>query len=505
MVWVSMVYAYRADRAMTALEPAIVPGPARRPLSSRPTIRLARAENVGFLIAGASFLLGAHLIRQFPVMYWGDPYARLENHDHLLVDRWLPLLQALLDGIARVTTSLTAMRLVLCSIGALTVLSGYTLAACLFDPLAAALFAVLLATTPLFVALSIVPYQEVLFLGLAFAGLVLHLRSSGPSGSRWAAVAFNLACLTRYEGWVLVALLAAFEAGRGRFAVRGTLAIGARYGWTALGWILVLLVSHNIGRLTGHHATDHPSPSELLRDNFHQLRGQIGNDLLIVMAAVGAMTALATKQRSRPHAIILSFVLVSLAYDVFADPYSPRNLRQTFLPLVFVLFYASSGLVLVLRRGVNRLSERHPSAILRASVAAAALVFAFVFTPRAVVFVRSSADEPDDRVVFAVAQRIKASADGGRPDGRVVMLSTNELHAAIFATYTGIPRERIVTPAGGRLLADTRYVVDIRLPSAAPAADAVAVRELLESGAIPAEIFRVDSAVAWIIHSPITK
>ena len=45
------------------------------------------------LVAVASFVLSAALIRRYPVMYWYDPYGRVAGRDHILRDRWLPLLQ----------------------------------------------------------------------------------------------------------------------------------------------------------------------------------------------------------------------------------------------------------------------------------------------------------------------------------------------------------------------------------------------------------------------------
>jgi hypothetical protein len=435
------------------------------------------------LIAGASFLLGAWLVWRFPVMYWGDPFARLENRDRLLVDRWLPLLQALLDAMARVTGSLTAMRLVLCAIGALAVAAAHALAGVLVGPLAAALFAVLLATTPLYVALSIVPYQEALFLGLACAGLALHFGPGGPNRTRWAAVAFNLACLTRYEGWVLVGVVALFEG-------RGALRVGLRYGWTALAWLLVLLLAHRTGGLTADRSPAHAGFAALWGGYLHQLRAQIGCDLLIVTAAIG-VAAVAARDRARPHAVLLSFVIASVALIFILHPYSAENLRQTFLPLVIVLLYGASGAVVLLERAL-----RARPRLLPAAIAATALASAILFTPRAVAFVRAASSEPDGRVVFAVAQRIRESA-GGAPGGRIVMLSTSELQAAILATYAGIPRERIVTPAAGRLPPDARYVVEIQLDSALPVPDAAAVRRQLA----PAQPWRLDSALVW----PITR
>ncbi len=200
------------------------------------------------LAAATSFVLGVALIHRHPVMYWADPYARLVNRGSLFVDRWLPLLQLVIYAVGKLTLRIVVLRIVLSAIGALTVVAGSLLAAELFNPAVAALFGVFLATNPMFVALSIVPYQEVLFLGLVLAGLSMHLRPDNRRNRILATLAFNLACLTRYEGWILVAVLAVSDllggiAGRGfRRALEATATLSARYGWPALAWILYLIL-----------------------------------------------------------------------------------------------------------------------------------------------------------------------------------------------------------------------------------------------------------------------
>lgn len=460
---------------------------------------------VPLAMAVASFVFGAILIHKFPVMYWGDPYARLENRDRVLVDRWLPLLQVLLDGINRLTPNVSTMRLVLSALGAMTVVAGYEFTARLFNVWSAAVFAILLATNPLFVALSIVPYQEVLFSGLLFSALALHVGAFGPRRPLATAILFNLACLTRYEGWVVVGLLASFEGIRARPPARPlavAFATASRYGWTAPAWLLGLTMAHRLGILQGNHPPTRLGLGEWSRDYLHQLRGQVGNDALIVAAVAGVTIVCTQKKGARIHASLVLFVLASIGITFITNPYSVGNLRQTFLPVVFVLFYSAFGLVFILERIVGRINIRYRAAMLSVAIGILATGFALVFVPRAFAFVQAAANEPDARVVFEVAQRINTAAVRDRSRSLVVMLSTNELHAAVLATYTGLPRDRIVTSLGDRLPPETRYVVDIQLSSATAWPGSAAWRKRLESGAILARKSCLDSAVLWTIQEP---
>jgi hypothetical protein len=484
---------------------ASLPGPRAEKLGKRPSPTWGP---VPLSIAGASFAFAAILIQRFPVIYWGDPYARLEHRHQLLVDRWLPLLQLLVDGVAVLTPDLTAVRLTLAAVGALTVLAGYRLAARVHDSRSAGVFAVLLATNPLFVALAIVPYQEILFAGLVFAGLAAHVGRRGAGPDLRAALLFNLACLTRYESWVLVGLLALFEARRVRptaRAFRTAVALAARYGWTAAAWILILTGTHNLGRLAG--ATPPPRQSLGVWGHalFHQLRWQLASDVLFTLALVGVAGALAKRGRARVHAsFALCFALASLGIIFFANPYSPENLRLTFIPLVFILFYAALGLVFILERIVGELQTRHRDRLVPAAAGLATAALAVVCAPHAGAFVAAAANELDARTMFQVAQRLETTSAAPGPT-RIVMLSADPFYASVLAIYSGVPRDRIVTSPARRLRADARYVIDVRLPKATLSDSAALWRADLESGAVLAASARVDAAVVWTLQGPVEK
>jgi hypothetical protein len=217
------------------------------------SVTLAKA--MPFLLAAASFGFAAALIVRHPAMFWGDAYARVLNRDHILVDRWLPIIQLVVHGVGTLTRSIEALRLVDAAIAALVILSAASFGARLFNHSTGMLFATLLATNAMFVSLSLGPYQEVPFAGLIFAGLSYDARRDSRCNRWLAAVAFNLACLTRYEGWILVAVLATgdlVQEAAKRGIVKGILAavvLVGRYGATAFGWLVTLLLLGEAGRL----------------------------------------------------------------------------------------------------------------------------------------------------------------------------------------------------------------------------------------------------------------
>lgn len=98
------------------------------------------------------------------------------------------------------------LRIFLACISGLACGSAYLLGQRLFDNKVGILWATLLMVCPLFVCVSIVPYQEALFLFLVFMGMYFYL--SDESSSIYPSPFFiSLSCLTRYEGWILCGII----------------------------------------------------------------------------------------------------------------------------------------------------------------------------------------------------------------------------------------------------------------------------------------------------------
>jgi hypothetical protein len=185
-------------------------------------------------VFGLGLALRLGLIFRFPVIFGGDSMARILHRDQILLSHQLPLLQLIVYGISRVTHNYLIMQCAMALIGASAGAAFYFLLSDLLEERAAFLGALLLATNPFLAALSIVPYQESLMLGLLF--LAFHFFYVNRPFA--ASLCLGLACFTRFEAWAAAPVLAlAYIAVRGMrpaAILRGSLL----FGWAPLAWIV---------------------------------------------------------------------------------------------------------------------------------------------------------------------------------------------------------------------------------------------------------------------------
>jgi hypothetical protein len=480
-------------------------GPARRRL----TLPLRETEPprlwpITLLLGAGSLAFYAILIREHPPIYWGDGHGRVAERAHVLVGRWLPLLQFIVFAVGKLTGRLEPLRFVLATIAAFTVGSAVRLGSSLATRATGIAFGALLATNLLFVALAIVPYQEVLFAGLVFTGLALERRA--PPGQAWlAAVALNLACLTRYEGWILVGALAGAELISGMAhggparGIRAAAACAARNGGTAIGWVVLLAVSRGGWRVSGSLMHARKGPWETVPEYVRQCGWQLNSRPLLAAAAVGMVVSFARAGERRRHAVVLGFVLASAVFILVDQPYSIGNLRQTFLPVTFALLYASIGFELLVRTSLSWL----PLAARRTVPAAVLGVIVGVLSVKsakgAARFVAASADE--FRGDYVVGRWLELLPSGEKARAHVALIDPGDPDTTAIALYAGIPEARIVT-ASASLPAGTTHVVHIDRPGAAPSSDARRLIERLDDGTVPATATHLESAVVWALSAP---
>jgi hypothetical protein len=469
-----------------------------------PRSALVQRLLVPFALALGSMAFALALVRAHPAMYWYDPYGRVAFRDHLALGRWLPLLQVVVYAVGKVTHSVAALRIVLAAIGALTVAAAYSFAARIFNRTTGVVFAVLLATNPLFVAISIVPYQEVLFIGLVFAGLSFHDTSDARRfGWLPAAAALNLACLTRYEAWIVVALLCvgavlrhAAEGQPARGLRTGAL-LAARYGGlAAIGW-LVLAPRELFGR---------PEPGRdlgaLLGAQLEQLRWQLGMRWLLPLSLPGAVLAFARRGRRLAMVGILAFMTAVVLVAAIGGPYSAGNLRQTFIPVIVVLgcaaFALERGVAFVVDRLVRPPHARAVAARL-AIVATAAAIIAIGAASEAARFVAQSSDEFDFRAPAAIGAWFRTIPHDARRPIRVVVTSDERIFPCVLAVHADIPLDR-VQPAAADIPVGTTHVVEIRPPGRGPSPASAGLLQRLITGAVPADPVRLDVGTIWALH-----
>src|SRR5262249_13045445 len=128
---------------------------------------------------------------------------RLLNRDRILLSYQLPLLQIGIWSLSRISTDPLLIRVFMAALGAIAGVAFYLFASDFVDQQSAFWAALLFATNPFVVAISTVPYQEILMLaGLLFCFHFFYRE-------RWfaASICLGLACFTRFESWLACPVL----------------------------------------------------------------------------------------------------------------------------------------------------------------------------------------------------------------------------------------------------------------------------------------------------------
>ncbi|GEM_PF-3035088 len=148
----------------------------------------------------------------FPVPYGNDAAGRLYFRDSILTWHWLPFTQAIVYLTYWLTNSVWVVRLIFAVAGSLAAVAFAFYLQALASRRAAWIGGTLFTINAHAVYLSLMPYQEIVFLGLLFGSLAFFiLEESAPLRARYfliGSLLYGLACLTRYEAWfILPALL----------------------------------------------------------------------------------------------------------------------------------------------------------------------------------------------------------------------------------------------------------------------------------------------------------
>jgi hypothetical protein len=235
-----------------------------------------RFELLTVLLLG--LLVRIAFVHVHPAIYGGDTLARIMNADRILLAYQLPLLQLLIYLANLVSGEPLLIRYLMSLVGALAGAAFYLFSATLLDRPTARLASLFFIFNPFLLVHSIVPYQEILMLLFLCLGLHCLLRSTSvprwtrgelrgvegndtrtnhslttlsKGGGRrlqpsigWASLLLGLACLTRYEAWVIAATAGLYyvgtlKDGSPRNTIRLLMRTIALFGWAPLLWILL--------------------------------------------------------------------------------------------------------------------------------------------------------------------------------------------------------------------------------------------------------------------------
>jgi hypothetical protein len=192
----------------------------------------ARCPAAWFVLA-AGFLLKAVLLICFPALYGGDTVFHLRNHEHLMVAHQPPMLQVLIYVMHRVSTNPIACRLMMISIGAFAGLGFYLLCRRLMNATAAFWAALFFVTNPFLNEVSLVPFQEILLVGLLCFAIYCYLAGHLIAASAVLACA----CWTRYEGWIICPVLIVDYLNRKRWTPMNGIRAALLFAAGPLVWI----------------------------------------------------------------------------------------------------------------------------------------------------------------------------------------------------------------------------------------------------------------------------
>jgi len=179
-------------------------------------------------------ILRIWLIAHWPIIFGGDTILRMANREHVLLSYQLPGLQAVLHYLTKISESPALARYAMALIGSTAGLGFYCLASHYIEQEHAFYAGLFFVTNPFLLALSTVPYQEILMLAGLFFGFHFFFTGNLPA----ASLTLGLACLTRYEAWAACPVLVLAHAVEKRWRLIEVVKALLLYGWAPLAWIV---------------------------------------------------------------------------------------------------------------------------------------------------------------------------------------------------------------------------------------------------------------------------
>src|SRR5258708_616630 len=293
------------------------------------------------------FALAASIIFTNPIIFGGDTLLRLMNRDHLLMGHQLPMLQVLIAAVTKISANPIWVRYLDAVIGGITGVGFVCMIRDLFGEEWAFPAGLLFVSNPFFLALSTVPFQEMLMLaGLLFAFHFFYTE-------KWlaASLALGVACLTRYEAWAACPVLALAYIWHKDRSILGWLKAAVLFGWMPVVWILA---KHGLSS-PGHFVIE--SSLTFGRLQRYVYLGWIAAKntqipvLLLAMAGVWRLYKhrVLIDWRLPVHFAFLPLFLISIPFSshgVMPDPERYVTAREAVIPIYFVILMSVIGLPL---------------------------------------------------------------------------------------------------------------------------------------------------------------
>ena len=380
------------------------------------------------LIFVVAFLFRLALLILFPVPCGNDAAGRLYFRDTLWIGHWLPLTQALVYVGFAATQSVVFVRLVFIIITSLSAVA-FTFYLQLFATHRAALIGGLLfAANPLLVFLSLMPYQEVMFIGLLLGGLAFFHKADVEGEHSWnylvGSFLYGLACLTRYEAWLILPALFIANVWRSiascslRSIFFVTLKSAMGLLWGPVLWMIINWLKWGSPTAFLFHRPDHEFYAWAPHGEIMRIIAYIGMMIywlarfgspLILLAALGIGKFWKNRKTMFPvlwpAMLLLAMVLIFLIF-IAGKEFATAN-RFASLPLAIMLIFVALGADEVINRFEKSKAtwvEKLKRPAIETTVFALAIILLLLYGAVPVV---SGNRHPDYREPYEVAMFIK--------------------------------------------------------------------------------------------------
>lgn len=362
------------------------------------------------------------LLLVYPVPFGNDAAGRLYFRDTIWTWHWLPFTQFLVHAGYALTKSIFVVRGIFALAGALAGVAFTAYLQTFASRRAALIGGVLFAINAQFVFLSLMPYQEVLFLGLLFGALAFFIKSEKRSHFIFGTLLYGLACLTRYEAWFLLPVLFLGNVWRNkshwlRACVMNAIALGlGPLLWLAINWL-----QWNDPTAFLFHRADQQFYAWAPHGDFMRILHYLNMMLywllrfgspLILLAATGV--AVLWKKRadlfSKLYPMLWLFLTVMLFLTLVAGREFATANRFASIPLAIALVFTALGADYLLARLEAKWRDAQQLARIKTWASVTLLVVLLIY---GAVPVAKANQLPEFRTPYLVAQFLKLNLHAG--------------------------------------------------------------------------------------------
>ena len=362
------------------------------------------------VIFALALLIRIVLIHMYPIIFGGDTVLRLANRDRIQLAYQLPVLQAAIYAVSKVSTAVLPVRYLMALIGAIAAAGFFRMTTPILGASNACWAALLLATNPFLVQLSIVPYQEVAMIAALF--LAFHFFFAAKMTA--CSVSLGLACLTRYEAWAACPVLFAAYLLQHGANLRNMAKAALVFTWAPLMWIFY---TRGISP-GGTFVLEFPaSLDRLVRYVYLGWITVKNTPVPVLFLALIGVNGVWKDARSRILMAFMALFLLSIPFSAHGESPNPERFvtaREATLLIAAVAFLAGSGMRAHRRMGV--------------ALASAGLLLGIYDAHR---FIRRDTSAPKLQLSYRLAQYLDANV----PDSEKVGILTAPIPTELVENY----------------------------------------------------------------------